>query len=109
MKDILDQFPNKLRLGSSDLFAFTHDDALLFLDLLYNRRKYIVLGGDVYDESLHNICDTWYYMPQTPKNHIEESYQKAHDYIVSYKNNKTCMVYFVFTIEKAEIILPLKL
>ena len=109
MEDLLNQFPQKIPLEHSSEYAFSRDDALLFLDLLYRKRKYIILGGDVLDENLNYTYDNWFYSPQDSQNHIEESYKMAQEYVATFKNFSANLCYFVFTIDKAEVYLPLKL
>ena len=72
-------------IGISE-FAWKSEDALNVINFLVSK-GYAILGGDVYvctDKGFESIYDSWYVNKSVSERFIEESRDKAFEYIMKY-------------------------
>jgi len=81
--------------------AWLIEDAILVLKHL-ERKKKIVLGGDILTEKLEYNYDSWYYNVESSRNseiNVECSIKLAFEYISNYIRANGNSFYVVFVIE----------
>ncbi len=72
-------------LGIGEI-AWKYEDALVVIDFIF-RKGYPILGGDVYvynKDTVEITCDSWYLDETDSKDFIQDSKNKAIEYINNY-------------------------
>ena len=109
MKCMLSRFPGKVKLEFSDDYGLNHENALAFLEMVCKEDKYIVWGVAVLNEHAEYTYDKWLYDSATGyENHHQSSYEAAREFIVAYGKTHQNLHHYVFTLEKADVVLPLQ-